>query len=104
MTTRIEKNNARARRGRVEAAKVARRLAIERQFARTKDRPKGLFPLYLEPPKTVRVSVAARWTEHKSVAGIVYRKPLLPPGTPGFFKRGALSGVVYQSHIRRAYV
>lgn len=69
-----------------DAAKVARRRAIEAQYKRTKVRPGGLFAMQLEPAK------------------IPLRKGRASP-LPGYFHRkSGLAGVVYHSSVRRAYV
>lgn len=68
----------------MEAGKQAARRAIEKQYARSEARPKGLEAGELEP-------VAPR--RHRGIYN-----------PPGYFGRGRLSGVVYPSHIRCSYL
>lgn len=75
-------SKSKQKRLRIEAEKIAARKAIEQEFARTKDRPKGLLPGALNPKPT-------------STA----------PGQsnpPGYYGRGALRGAVYTNHQGKA--
>lgn len=82
-TQRNPYNRSQVKRMCVEAERVARRRAIEQQYAKSTERPKGFVAGSLEP-----------------VAPVVFAGSYNPPG---FYRRGALQGVVYGNKNRSPF-